>query len=102
LSSADAVAACLRYSTVIVAEFRHPSFKSMSASQSPEQRLVELELLTTHLERDLATLNSVLLDQQKEIDLLKQVIGRLDERMARFGPAEDEPRDPGSERPPHY
>jgi uncharacterized coiled-coil protein SlyX len=74
----------------------------MPASQSTEQRVIELELITTHLERDLAALNSVLLDQQKEINLLKQVIGRLDERVTRLTPGDEEQRDPAAERPPHY
>jgi SlyX protein len=73
----------------------------MAAPQTPEDRLVTLELLVTHLERDLGTLNSVLLEQRNEIEALKRLISRLDERVTRLG-EEDEPRDPAEERPPHY
>jgi uncharacterized coiled-coil protein SlyX len=73
----------------------------MSTSKSVEDRVVELELLVTHLERDLGTLNSVLTDQRKEIDVLKRLIGRLDDRVARLTD-DDEPRDAVDERPPHY
>ena len=64
-------------------------------------RIVALELLVTHLERDLATLNSALLDQQKEIGTLKRTIERLDDRMSRMA-APEESRNPAEERPPHY
>lgn len=70
-------------------------------SKPLNDRVVELELLVTHLERDLATLNSVLLDQQKQIDSLQQIISRLDDRVARLSD-DDDSRDPGIERPPHY
>ena len=72
----------------------------MSPSKPIEDRVVELELLVTHLERDLATLNSVLTEQRQEIDALKRLIGRLDDRVARM--ADDEKRDALSEKPPHY
>jgi uncharacterized coiled-coil protein SlyX len=73
----------------------------MSPLKPPEERLVTLELLVTHLERDLATLNSVLLDQQQEIESLKRLVNRLDDRVTRLAD-DEEPRDPGDERPPHY
>jgi uncharacterized coiled-coil protein SlyX len=69
--------------------------------QSQESRLVSLELLVTHLEHDLGALNSAVLDQQKEIQTLRLVIGRLEERIARLGEEED-PRSAENERPPHY
>ena len=73
----------------------------MPLPQTPEDRLVALELLVTHLERDLGTLNSVLLEQRQEIDALQRLISRLDARVTRLA-EEDEPRDPAEERPPHY
>jgi len=73
----------------------------MPLPQTPEDRLVALELLVTHLERDLGTLNAVLLEQRKEIDALQRLISRLDARVTRLA-EEDEPRDPADERPPHY
>lgn len=74
----------------------------MSTLEPLEERLVELELLVTHLERELGTLNSVLLDQQKEIDVLKRLVSRLDGRVSRLSDDDDEPRDAAQERPPHY
>jgi SlyX protein len=73
----------------------------MTARHAPEDRLVALESLVTHLERDLGTLNSVLLEQRQEIESLKRLISRLDERVTRLA-EEEEPRDPAEERPPHY
>jgi uncharacterized coiled-coil protein SlyX len=73
----------------------------MTSSQPFEARIVSLELLVTHLERDLGALNSAVLDQQKEIVTLKRVISQLEERIARLG-TEDEPRSADDERPPHY
>src|SRR6185295_11957247 len=67
----------------------------------PEHRLVSLELLVTHLERDLGAMNSVVLEQQREIESLKHLVSRLDDRMTRLA-EEEEPRDPQEERPPHY
>ena len=73
----------------------------MTSSQPLEARIVSLELLVTHLERDLGALNSAVLDQQKEIEMLKRVIGRLEERIARMG-AEDDSPSADDELPPHY
>ena len=73
----------------------------MATPQMPDDRIVALELLVTHLERDLGTLNAVLLEQRKEIESLKRLISRLDDRVTRLA-EEDEPRDPAEERPPHY
>jgi SlyX protein len=73
----------------------------MPESPSLPDRVVELELLVTHLQRDLDTLNGVLLDQQKQLDALGRLVARLDDRVTRLGD-EDEPRDPVEERPPHY
>ncbi len=73
----------------------------MPPAPQPEERLVALELLVTHLERDLGTMNSVLLEQQQEIESLKRLINRLDDRVTRLA-EDEESRDPGDERPPHY
>ena len=73
----------------------------MSDMEPFEERIVALENLVTHLERTLDALHSVLLDQRKEIDTLKRIASRLDERIARLDD-EDEPRDPAGDRPPHY
>ena len=74
---------------------------SLDADERFDERIVKLELLVTHLEHELATMSSVLVEQRKEIDLLKRTTARLDDRVARLA-EDDEPRDPGDERPPHY
>ena len=76
------------------------SARDMPDSNS-EERLVKLEFLVTHLEHELATMNSVVLEQQKQIDTLKRTAARLDDRVARLAD-DEERRDPGEERPPHY
>jgi uncharacterized coiled-coil protein SlyX len=73
----------------------------MTSSQPVEARVISLELLVTHFERDLAALNSAVLDQQKEIEMLKRIISQLEERIGRMGEG-DEPRSADDERPPHY
>jgi len=66
-----------------------------------EGRLVRLESLVMHLQRDFETLNAVLLKQQVALERLGLSMTRLDDRLARLG-EEDETRDPLAERPPHY
>jgi len=73
----------------------------MSAPKSVEERLVAIELFMTHLERDLGVLNSVLIEQHKEIDALKRMLGHLDDRLTHLAD-EDEPHRAADERPPHY
>lgn len=73
----------------------------MSETPSLSNRVVELELLVTHLQYDLEALNGALVDQQKQIDALQRVIARLDDRVKRLD-EEDETRDPVAEKPPHY
>jgi uncharacterized coiled-coil protein SlyX len=73
----------------------------MATPQTPEDRIIALELLVTHLERELGSLNAVLLEQQKEIESLGRLISRLDDRVTRLA-EEEGARDPGEERPPHY
>ena len=67
-----------------------------------EPRLVALESIVMHLQHDVETLNSVILEQQKELTLLRAVINRLDDRLSRVGEAGDVRIDPVLEKPPHY
>lgn len=73
----------------------------MPTPQTLEERLIALELLVTHLERDHEALNSALLDQQKAIAELTKLLQRLDLRLTRLS-EDEEPRDPSEEKPPHY
>jgi len=75
--------------------------KPISETPSLSDRVVELELLVTHLARDLSELNGVVIEQQKRIEELNGLLLRLDEQVTRLGD-DDEPRDLLSERPPHY
>jgi SlyX protein len=71
------------------------------SSDSHDARLTELEILVTHLQRELADMHSVLLEQQKQLDQLHRVLARLDNRVVALEEPEDE-RNPEDERPPHY
>ncbi len=73
----------------------------MSENDIPQDRIIKLEYLVAHLEHELATMSSVLLEQQKEIDGLKRQTARLGDRVTRLA-EDEEQRDPGDERPPHY
>ena len=53
----------------------------MSADELPNDRITDLELLLTHLQRDLEQLNSVVLEQQTEIKLLSARVDRLEQHQ---------------------
>lgn len=73
----------------------------MSTPRDFSDRLMQLETLVMHLQRDVEALNAVILDQQKQLDGFRGSVGRLDERLSRLDLAE--PRfDPLLEKPPHY
>ena len=65
------------------------------------ERIVSLEMLVMHLQHDHETLGKVLLDQQKEMDLLRQQLDKLGVRVEQ-ALIEPEVRDPHLEKPPHY
>ncbi len=73
----------------------------MSHQADPQERIVKLELLVTHLERDLAALNAVLIDQQKQLDAVRRLLTHWEVRLGK-SLAPSEPFDPQAERPPHY
>lgn len=73
----------------------------MSMPKTTEQRLVDLELIVTHLQHDMEQLNGALIDQQKQLEALRRLFDRLSVRIDGLE-AGDEERDPQSERPPHY
>ena len=55
-----------------------------------EGRLTNMELLFTHLERQVAELNAVVLNQQRQIELIEKQVRRLRAGMAGAGDAPDE------------
>ena len=67
-----------------------------SDSASSDDRLTELEIKLTHHERLLETLNQVIIDQQAEIDRLKQHVEHFERVVS--GMQEE----PANEPPPHY
>jgi len=71
------------------------------STPSDADRLIELEQLVSHLQRDVDHLNAVLIDQQRQFDFLKTVLGRMDERLTRMSVGEDK-FDLRAEKPPHY
>ncbi|MFM7163108.1 MAG: SlyX family protein [Planctomycetaceae bacterium] len=73
----------------------------MAEAHPLETRLIALESLCLHLQNDLETLNGVILEQNRQIDRLKQLVTRVDDRLSQFA-VEEETRDPQAERPPHY
>lgn len=73
----------------------------MSDCHSVDQRLVDLELIITHLQHDLDQLNTALIEQQRQIDLLTRSLERINERIDGLQEG-DEERSPQTERPPHY
>jgi SlyX protein len=66
-----------------------------------EDRVMNLELLLTHLQHDLEQLSQVVFRQQAELDSLRKELTLLDSRVVTLseGP---ETRDPLAEKPPHY
>ncbi len=64
-------------------------------------RIVDLEILMTHMQEDFQKLNAAVLDQQQELAALAKSLQRLESKVDKLG---DEPdsRDPLQERPPHY
>ena len=65
------------------------------------QRVTDLEMLFTHLQRSVQDLDKVILDQQKQIDALRAQIGRLLLQLEQFAEPAAERR-VEEERPPHY
>jgi SlyX protein len=62
-----------------------------------EQRLVDLEVRYTHLERLVEELNQVVFAQQQTIDRLVRQLTELAQRMEAAGPPP-----PAADKPPHY
>ena len=67
-----------------------------------EARLIELEMLTTHLQRTLGDLDQVILAQQKRIERLERDVARLSNNLSAVAGSIADVRDPAEEKPPHY
>jgi uncharacterized coiled-coil protein SlyX len=71
-------------------------------SQPLIERVTELEMLFTHLQRSVQDLDKVILDQQKQLNALRGQLSRLLQQLEQFSDPGAEPRRPEEERPPHY
>ena len=60
-----------------------------------EERVVDIEIRYTHLERQFAELSQVVFEQQKLIDAIEKELGRLRGRLEELGEAAP------NEKPPH-
>jgi uncharacterized coiled-coil protein SlyX len=70
----------------------------MADELQSDARLVQIETLLMHLQRDVEQLSKALIEQQAELESITRSISR----MAAAIDSEPEVRDPGLERPPHY
>ena len=66
------------------------------------ERVTELEMLLTHMQRTMHDLDLVALDQQKQIAKLAQQLSRLTLDISRLQSGGNEVRSPEDEKPPHY
>ena len=66
-----------------------------------DDRVVNVELLLTHLQHDFEQLSQVVFRQQAEIDALKTEVAKLTTRIVTLAD-NPEVRDPQDEKPPHY
>lgn len=65
------------------------------------ERIISLEMLVTHLQQENETLGTVLLNQQKQLDRLREQMEKLGLRVEQVM-LEPEIRNPLWEKPPHY
>jgi SlyX protein len=63
--------------------------------------LEHIEFKIAYLERSAAELSDVVFRQHREIQALQAQVDALKERL-NAAPAQEAPRDPEQERPPHY
>lgn len=66
-----------------------------------DDRVINVELLLTHLQHDFEQLSQVVFRQQAEIDALKTEVAKLNTRVVTLAD-NPEVRDPQDEKPPHY
>ena len=66
------------------------------------ERITTLEEKHAHLERVVADLNEVILDQQSRLERLEMLISRAVDRIDHLHATIDQPRSAADERPPHY
>lgn len=70
--------------------------------KSDQQRITELEMDLTHLQRQYELLNEVVTDQAARLDRALKRIEKWEEGLDRLKNSMDGPGDPLDEKPPHY
>lgn len=63
------------------------------------ERLLQVEMLLSHLQHDVDKLNAALIEQQTQIEGLSRLVSKVEAVVDQMP---EPPRDPGEERPPHY
>jgi uncharacterized coiled-coil protein SlyX len=73
-------------------------------SQPPslETRLTELESLFMHLQRTVADLDQIVVDQSRRMEILEREVRRLSSDLGAVRDMNREPRRPEDDIPPHY
>ena len=66
-----------------------------------DDRVINVELLLTHLQHDFEQLSQVVFRQQAELDALRKELTLLDSRVVTLSEGTED-RDPQDEKPPHY
>ncbi len=74
----------------------------MTKPTNLEQRVVELELIYTHLQHTVQELDKVVFEQSKRIDLLQRELKLLVNEFRQMRDASRDIRRPEDEIPPHY
>jgi uncharacterized coiled-coil protein SlyX len=67
-----------------------------------QTRVMELEILCTHLERLIGDLNGVVLDQQKQLEVLRLKLTETSAQLTELSAPPGEAPKPEDEKPPHY
>ena len=68
-----------------------------------EQRIEEIEIKIAYQEKTIAELNSIVCEQQDQIDELRETCKGLTDRLKEFAEEVFAPKElPGGEKPPHY
>lgn len=66
------------------------------------KRLQNLEFVLSHVQKSYDELSLVVFNQQKEIDLLRQSIAKLNSSLQGLIESDRSPRSLADDRPPHY
>lgn len=71
-------------------------------STEDPKRLQNLEFVLTHLQKSYDELSLVVFNQQKEIELLRQSVAKLNTSLQGLIESDRSPRTLEDDRPPHY